>query len=177
MQVGGLALEGAQVELETVSIGKKEVNPDGLGFQAVGAAIGGTPLAVTCYAVGDLARVSSEMAARYPSAAVAVVQPQRDAAAMPTACEAVVRGGPVKAAELAFTGTRIGFGPEAVERLKRDLTEAKADTGGLVAAHIYSMTASNKFSLPAGASSTIPVDGVASIDATFALDAVAPVGR
>jgi hypothetical protein len=173
VQVGGLALEGAQVELEAVSIGKKEVNPDGLGFQPVGAAISGTPLSVTCYASGDLARVSTEMISRYPSAAVAVVQPQRDGAPMPTACEAIVRGGPVKAAELAFTGSRVGFGPAAVDRLKRDLTEANADAAGLIATHIYSLTSSPKFSLPSGASSTIPVDGVASIDATFALDAVA----
>jgi hypothetical protein len=172
VQVGGLALEGAQVELEVVSVAKKGVNPDGLGFVGLGAPITGTPLAVTCYASDDLGRVNSEMAGKYPSAAITVVQSQRAGGHMATACEAVVRGGSVKAEQIAFTGTRVGFGPVAVERLNRDLAEANAEST-MIASHIYWVTAPPKISLPSA--SSVAVDGVASIDATFAVDAVAAV--
>jgi enamine deaminase RidA (YjgF/YER057c/UK114 family) len=171
VQVGGLALEGAQVELEVASVAKKDLNPDGLGFVALGAPITGTPLAVTCYASDDLGRVNAEMAAKYPSAAITVVQPQRAGPKTATACEAVVRGGSVKAEQIAFTGTRVGFGPAAVDRLNRDLAEANAESANLIASHVYALAGSPKISLPT--SSVVPVDGVASIDATFAVDAVA----
>lgn len=175
VQVGGLALEEAQVELEAVSMGKKDVNPDGLAFQPLGAVIGPAPLAVTCYASNDLPQVSASMTARYPGAAVTVVQPQRAGAPMGPVCEAILRGGNVKAAQIAFTGTRVGFGAAALDRLNRDLAEVNAELSPLIASHVYSLTPSTKFAVPAAAASVVPVDGVASIDAPFALDAVAVV--
>jgi hypothetical protein len=177
VQIGELPLEGAQVQLEAVSEGKKEINPDGLAFLPLGARIeGGVAVAVTCYASGDLAKVNAGMTARYPSAAVTVLQPQR--ASPPggePVCEAVMRGGPVKGGQIAFTGTRVGFNAAAVERLKRDLTEARANPEALIASHVYTLDAASEVNLQA--LSRIPVDGVASIDATFALDAVAAVTK
>lgn len=173
VQVGGFAMAGAQVELEAVSVAKKEVNLDGLAFLPLGTAITGAPFAVTCYASDDLSEVTADMTAQYPAAAIAVVQPQRDGSHGTTSCEAIVRGGPVKASQLAFTGTRVGFGAAALDRLNRDLREAGADPSALIASHFYSLTPSPKFALPANAASVIPVDGIASIDATFAIDAVA----
>jgi hypothetical protein len=173
VQVGGLAMAGAQVELETISVSKKDVNPDGLGFLGLNTTITGTPLSVTCYASDDLSKVTADMTAQYPAAAIAVVQPKRDGSHMATSCEAIVRGGPVKASQLAFTGTRVGFGAAALDRLNRDLSEAGAETSPLIAGHIYSLASAPKVALPAGAASVVPVDGVASIDATFAIDAVA----
>src|SRR5437763_2816080 len=97
IQAGGLPLENAQIVIEAVSAGKKEVNRGGLVFiegqeaAASGAArapversldqlasrLGGAPaLRVSCFvsALNGLAGVAPLITTRFPSAAVNVVQ-------------------------------------------------------------------------------------------------------
>jgi len=109
-----------------------------------------------------------------------VVQPQREMAGQETLCEAVMRGGSVKAARLAFTGARVAFGTDdkaaalAFQRIDRDLSEAGA--GEVVQTSIYPLTKgigelARKVRAVKGA--VIAFEGLASIDGSFAIDAVA----
>ena len=118
VQAGGLPLENAQVVIEAVSVGKKEVNPDGLMFveaqpaasleqalDKLASRLTGKPLRVSCFvsAIGAAGAIAS----RFPSAAVDLVQTQREPARPGASCEAIARGGDIKAMKLAFTGTRV----------------------------------------------------------------------
>jgi hypothetical protein len=181
VQVGALPMEGAQVVVEAVSVGKKDVNPDGLAFldvRPVDGFGGATPLLVTCFA-GSVDSAAT-IAAKFPGAAIDVVQPQREMAGKETLCEAVSRGGSVKTARLAFTGARVAFGADdkaaalAFQRIDKDLSEAGA--GEVVQTDVYPLTKgtgelARKVRGMKGA--VIPFEGVASIDGSFAIDAVA----
>jgi enamine deaminase RidA (YjgF/YER057c/UK114 family) len=118
-QVGGLPLEGAQVVLESVSVAKREVNPNGVAFIAGQAATSDDPLAnlvplaeksiagldqslrgissgvlrVTCFtsSLDKAGQLQGMLASRYPSAAVNVVMMQRAAPRGAVDCEAVAR--------------------------------------------------------------------------------------
>ena len=189
VQVGGLPMEGAQVVLEAVSAGKREVNPGGLAFvpaqaleQMAGALRGATPLRVTCF-VKMLDNVSA-IAAQFPSAAVDVVQTQRDSARSETSCEAVLRGGDIKASKLAFTGAQVAFGNDekaatlAFQRLDKYLTDAGVQPADIIATNIYPLSSrigelARKLRSARGAVTVIPFEGVASIDGSFAVDAIA----
>ncbi|HWE51345.1 MAG TPA: hypothetical protein VG273_16255 [Bryobacteraceae bacterium] len=190
---GGLPLENAQVLIEAISESKKPVNPTGIGFisaqdsidkltTAVGAA---TALEVSCF-VTDIAASTltpAILSARFPSAAVTLVQTERNPGRAVTQCEAIVRGG--KTGRLAFTGTRGAFGSEesdirlAFTRLYKDLTDAGAPPAGILATNIYPISAAltivvrGIIDMP-GAISFIPFEGVAAMDASLMLDAVAP---
>ncbi len=158
IQVGGLAMEGAQVVIEAVSEGRKDVNPDGLTF-GVGptpdqALHGAMPLMVTCF-------VNSMQ----PKPGVNIVQMQRAPNRSPNVCEAVGRGGSVKAPKLVFTGTQVAIGGDekAFQRLERELGSANV---------IFT----NAYSLDGRAvkgATAIPVEAVASSDATLAVDEIA----
>jgi hypothetical protein len=208
VQVGGLALEGAQVVLESVSLAKKDVNPEGIGFvegqtaagdsgsaaldkalEAVKTKAGGAAVArVSCYvsASGGLAGMTTAAASRFSGAAVNVVQTVRAPVRTEATCEAVTRGGAVKAEKLAFTGTRLAIGSDekaaatTFQRLDKDLAEAGAGQGSLVATRIYPLTArvgamARTVRGASGAMTVVPFEGVASLDAVFAVDAVAVV--
>jgi enamine deaminase RidA (YjgF/YER057c/UK114 family) len=210
VQVGGLALEGAQVVLEAVSLAKKDVNPDGIGFLAGLTAAGETGRAaldkeleslrakaggaavvrVSCYvsAGGGLSEMTTAVTSRFSGAAVNVVQTVRAPARTEATCEAVTRGGAVKSEKLAFTGTRIAIGSDekaaaaTFQRLDRDLAEAGAGPGSIIAMRIYPLTTrvgemARSVRGPAGAITVVPFEGVASLDAVFAADAVAVVTR
>jgi enamine deaminase RidA (YjgF/YER057c/UK114 family) len=121
VQGGALPLEAAQVVLETVSMGKKEVNPGGLIFveAQVEAQVavanspsaplrplldqslarlaeriqGATALKVSCF-VSDLtgsSELSAAIAARFPAAVVDLVQTQRASPRTLAACEGIAR--------------------------------------------------------------------------------------
>src|SRR5580658_6191295 len=89
VQAGGLPLENAQVVIETVSQAKKEVNPDGLMFveaqpagslekalDLLSSRLGGAvPLRVSCFVSAMTS--PGAITARFPSAAVDLVQTQR----------------------------------------------------------------------------------------------------
>jgi hypothetical protein len=195
IQAGGLPLEGAQIVLETISEGKKEVNPAGLTFIAaqdsvdklatsVGSA---TAVQVSCFVtdLSDSATLTSAIASRFPAAAVDLVQTQRNPGRATTQCEAIVRGG--KPARLAFSGTRAAFGGEesdirqAFTRLYKDLTDAGAPPAGIVSTNIYPISTAlgivvrGLIEIP-GAITIVPFEGVASMDASLAVDAVALAG-
>jgi hypothetical protein len=118
LQVGALPLEDAQIVLETVSAGKKDVNKDGVTFHAAETAVatdptmalkpllqkaidqlaakmgGKTALAVTCFA-GELdgaQELLHMVTAAFPGAAVNLVQPRRLAWQTEASCEGVSRG-------------------------------------------------------------------------------------
>lgn len=189
VQVGALPLESAQVVLETVSETKRVVNPDGLTFleaqspDALKSQLGSSvPLSVTCF-VSDIDRVKA-ITAQFASAPVDVVQMQRTAVHDEVSCEAVVRGGNVRAAKLAFTGTRVAFGPDekatrlAFQRMDRDLADGGVQPADIVVTHIYPLTVrmgelARKTRATSNAVMVIPVEGVASIDGSFAVDAIA----
>ncbi len=187
---GALQLQDAQVVLETVSEAKKEVNPEGLLFieaqppdQLATRLATATALQVTCF-VSSTDNTAS-LAARFPSAAVDIVQGQRSPSHPGTNCEAIARGRKPGAAKLAFTGTQIAFGADkaaanlAFERLKRDLQAGGADESGIVATNVYALSDRTRELIPSlpGILTFAPVEGVASADGTFAVDSIAAVPR
>lgn len=176
VQAGALPMEGAQVVLEMVSEAKRPVNPDGLSFlEAKSLQTTAVPLSITCY-VSDIAE-ATKVAGRFPGAVV--VQTQRAPAPSEPECEAVVRGGRVRTAKLAFTGTQVAFGNDeratdlAFQRLKREL-----GTSAVLMSHVYAVSPqigemARKLSGWPGPLMIVPVESVASIDGSFAVDAIA----
>lgn len=196
VQAGGLPLENAQVVIEAVSTGKKETNPDGLMFveaqtaaslekslDQLASRLGGAPaLRVSCFVSAMSAPAA--ITARFPAAAVDLVQTQREPARSEASCEAVARGGNIRAAKLAFTGTRVAFGADekaaalAFQRLDRDLSDAGIEPAGIVAANIYPLSVrigelARKVRPTPGSVTIVPFEGIASVDGSFAIDAVA----
>jgi enamine deaminase RidA (YjgF/YER057c/UK114 family) len=138
LQAGALTLRDAQVVLETVSLGRKQVNEGGLTFYAAETAVADTPaatvrtllqkaadelaarmngkpaLSVTCFTSTldegqELVRI---VTSRFPGAATNLVQPRRLAWQTEADCEGVARGGGLTSPGIAFTGTQIAFGSE-----------------------------------------------------------------
>ena len=185
IQAGMLPLEGAQVVLEAVSEARRPVNPDGLSFAAVREPASlDSAISATCY-VSD-ARAALPAGGRLPTLAVDFVQPQRALSGKDALCEGVLRGGNLRAAKLAFTGTQVAFGTDekaasvAFQRIDRELSEAGVQPSDIVITHIYPLSArigelAQKVRAAAGAVSVVPFEGVASIDGSFAVDAVAAV--
>lgn len=107
IQVGALPMEGAQVVIESISDGKKTLNPNGLAFfSAQRAADGGgalkklaavsagtAMLEVTCFlsTLNQVQDARAAAAAAFPEAAVNFVQPTRLAVEPEAACEGVGR--------------------------------------------------------------------------------------
>lgn len=120
VQVGGLPMEGAQVQLEAVTEERKPVNPAGLAFisgqditseepqaqvaelarkslaqlrQAADAAGASAMLRVACFAssLDGAAEMQSAIAAAFPNVAAYIVQTQRAPAQAIVECEGVAR--------------------------------------------------------------------------------------
>jgi enamine deaminase RidA (YjgF/YER057c/UK114 family) len=188
---GGLPLEDAQIEIEAVSEAKdarKDVNPSGLNFleaappdQLISRLAASTPLQVTCF-VSSLDGAGA-LAARFPSAAVDIVQTQRMPARPDTRCEAVARGGQTPP-RLAFTGTQVAFGSDqkaaalAYKRLDQELTTAGISPSDILETHVYALSerlgtlALNARDKPT-ALTVVAFEGVASLDGSFAIDYIA----
>jgi enamine deaminase RidA (YjgF/YER057c/UK114 family) len=200
VQAGGLPLENAQVVIETVSAGKKEVNPDGLRFveaqtaetlekalDKLASRLGGAmPLRVSCF-VSAMTNPGA-ISARFPLAAVDLVQTQRAPAHSEASCEAVAGGGNIKAGKLAFTSTQVAFGADekaarlAFQRIDRGLSEAGVEPADILATDIYPLSVPigelarkvrSTAGATAGTTTVIPFEGIASVDGSFAIDAVA----
>jgi hypothetical protein len=150
---------------------------------------GAMPLAATCFVsqIANATALLAEISSRFPGAAVSLVQSQRAPWQAMASCEAVGRGG-VKIEKLAFSGTQISFGYEekdavrAFERLKHDLAEAAGPSAAIVAANVYALSSpvadiARKFCPATEALTILPFDGVAAMDAGFAVDAVAAVSK
>lgn len=237
---GGLPLNGAQVLLESISISKKsETAPAGLLFvpgqmaenpqladnvaplarkaleqfdRAVVKGGGSSVLRVTCFvsSLADSDAVSSLIAARYPTAAIALVQPKRAHASSTVECEGVAKlaqpvngvafvkdgdrviGAAVSAPTVALTGTLVAYGYEdraarqVFDRMNKVLEPAKASWKSVAEVRFYPLAASiakqivrvrddflDRANPPA--MSMAPVEGLPSIDASFAMDAIAVV--
>jgi enamine deaminase RidA (YjgF/YER057c/UK114 family) len=196
VQAGSLPLENAQIVIEAVSQAKREVNPDGLMFVESQPAVSlekaldqlasrlgrAAPLRVTCFVSAMTS--PGAIIARFPSAALDLVQTQRTPAHSEASCEAVAGGGRINAAKLAFTGTQVAFGADqkaarlAFQRIDRDLGEAGVDPSDIVATNIYPLSVpmgdlARKVRTTAGTMTVIPFEGIASVDGSFAIDAVA----
>ncbi len=109
IQVGALPMEGAQVVIESISAGKKTLNPNGLAFFSArraadaGGALkklaqaatpaGATMLEVTCFlsAVAQVEGGRAVASAAFPQAAVNFVQLTRLAVEPEAACEGIGR--------------------------------------------------------------------------------------
>jgi len=151
---------------------------------------GASPLAVTCFVsqVGHGGELASAVSKRFPGIPVDVVQPQRLPWQALATCEGVAHGAGASPAKLAFTGTRVAFGGQekdaqlAFQRMDKDLAEAGASPPDILLTNIYSLSdATSKMVRrlrPAPALNQVLVfEGLASIDAGFAVDAVAAVPR
>ncbi|MCU1262653.1 MAG: Endoribonuclease, partial [Bryobacterales bacterium] len=221
---GALPLEGAQVVLESISVAKKEVNPAGIlfiGGQAASsdkplqpmlplaekslASLGqGDMLGVTCFttSLDDAPKLFSLMAAKYPRAAVDVVEMQRATPRSIVQCEATARldgsagSSPnsvaVTAPKLAFTGTQLAFGFDdnaarlAFRRLDKALEPLGSSTKHVVMASFYPLSNSmaervRKIHLEffdaahPPATTFLPFEGLPSMDASFGVDVAAVV--
>ncbi len=192
IQAGALPLEGAQVVLETISEAKKPIEPAGVTFIAgqdsidkLAVAAGSAPLVqVSCFVtdLSDAPTLTSAIATRFPGAAVDLIQTPRNPGRTNMQCEGVARGG--KSGRLAFSGTRAAFGGEeadikqAFTRLYKDLTDAGAPPAGIVSTNIYPISTAlgivvrGLIEIP-GAITIVPFEGVASMNASLAVDAVA----
>jgi hypothetical protein len=196
VQAGGLPLDNAQVVLEAVSTAKKEINPDGLTFveaqpapsleksldQLTARLGGGAALRVSCFV--SVMNSPGAITARFPAAATNLVQTQRAPAHPEASCEAVARGGNRNTAKLAFTGTRVAFGNDekaallAFQRLDRDLSDAGVEPAGIIATNLYPLSVgigelARKARSASGAVTVVPFEGIASVDGSFAVDAIA----
>ena len=240
VQAGGLPMIGAQVLIESISTAKKnETAPAGLLFipgqqadnpqlsdnvaplaakaleqfdAAVTKGGGSNVLRVTCYAssLADSAQVASTIAAKYPGASVALVQPRRAHASSTVECEGVAKlAGPVdrvafvkngegvvgvavSAPAVALTGTLVAYGYEdrnarqLFERMNKVLEPARTSWKEVAEVRFYPLAPSivkqitrvrTDFLDPRNppAISMVPIEGLPSIDASFAMDAIAVV--
>ncbi len=209
LRAGALALENAQVVLETVSVGRRDTNA-GLDF-AVSETVtdpnpeaparpllekalaqfkipGGEVLRATCFvsSIAGAAELTRLITVRFPAAAVDLVQPQRGPFRALAACEVIAKGQRITSARLAFTGTRVAFGAGekeatlAFQRLDRDLTEAGSGASVVVLTNLYPLTTpvaelARKLRPSDSPTLLVPFEGLASIDAGFAVDAIAAV--
>jgi enamine deaminase RidA (YjgF/YER057c/UK114 family) len=151
-------------------------------------AAGTQPLQVTCYVsqLNQAPELISAITARFLGAAVDLVQSQRAPWQAFANCEAVVRGGDGPP-RVAFTGTRVAFGAAekdaalAFQRLDRDLVDAGANPADILQTNVYPLSQDVGTVVhrvrPVAPVTNIVFEGLASIDAGFAVDAVAAVTR
>lgn len=151
---------------------------------------GAGALQVTCF-VSELNGPGELLAAisgRFPGAAIDLIQTQRLPWQAFADCEAVTRSNSAGAPKLAFTGTRVAFGTQekdgalAFQHLDKDLAEAGATPADIVLTNIYPLSAQvakfvQQLRPASSAMSGVIFEGLASIDAGFAVDAVAAVPR
>ncbi|MBV8898325.1 MAG: RidA family protein [Acidobacteriaceae bacterium] len=222
IQVGALEEEAAQVVIEGVVSTRKNVNPNGLAFfsgqtgstytqalqrleeSAKTASVGADRiLRCTCFtaSIYNAPALRGVLHAAFPSAAVNIVQPLRDAPADNTLCEAVgqltqsraegevvlmknARITLVHSPKLVFTGLQLTFGnflddaQEAVLRLQRAASALQP---------VETPVAINAFALDASAASAVrkrmtavpsstftvqTVEGLPALDATAGIEAV-----
>jgi enamine deaminase RidA (YjgF/YER057c/UK114 family) len=153
-------------------------------------------LEVTCYptSLDEIDRLRGILADAFPQAAADFVQPQRATRDSGVSCEALGRPAavrqPARAGRLVFTGAQLAFGTTpadarlAFERLGKTLTQAGASYGRVVHLCIYALSgataemavhAAREFFDPDAppALTVPPVEGLPSLDATFAVDAEA----
>ncbi|HXN45160.1 MAG TPA: RidA family protein [Bryobacteraceae bacterium] len=158
-------------------------------------------LQVTCYptSLDEMDQFRTALTAVFPKAVFEFVQPRRATLDSGVSCEAVARlvaPQPSGAGRLVFTSAQLAFGDTpadarlAFERLGKTLAQAGASYNQVVHLCVYSLSrataevavrAGREFFDPARppALTVVPVEGLPSLDASFAVDAeaVLPVTR
>jgi len=152
-------------------------------------------LRVTCYptSLDDIDQLRTAVAGAFPKAVFDFVQPQRATLDSGVSCEAVARlvaPQPSGAGKLVFTGAQLAFGDTAAdaklafERLGKTLAQAGAGYNQVVHLCVYSLSRSTaEVAVRAGreffdrarppALTVVSVEGLPSLDASFAVDAEA----
>lgn len=197
VQVGALPLEGAQVVLEGVSEEKKAVSPNGLEFFSgtpkETEAFGGEVVRVTCWltSLDGVPNLRASLAAKFPHAAVNLVQALRDAADSPGSCEGVrrVASGGVSG-KLLFSSLQMAFGEKdadlrlAFDRLEKTLAAQDAGFNQVVNSDVYALSAGAWDKGGAVARQFIPtaraplfIENLPSIDASLGIEVVAAVRK
>jgi enamine deaminase RidA (YjgF/YER057c/UK114 family) len=228
IQAGGLPVENAQVVLEITSVAKRDVNPLGLLFvsarehssekplQPLGPLADqslddiasvlsgrGEAVRVTCFttALDSAPAITAAMSAKFPGAALDLVQTQRASSHSSVACEAVARATVLNppastgvtyanSDRVVLTGTQTAFGYTvddarlAYRRFEKLLGGYGASLQSAVALHIYPLSASIAAQAarvrkefvkgPTSAVSEIQFESLPGMDSAFALEAVAP---
>jgi len=196
LQIGGLPVEGAQVQIEAIAEERKPVNPNGVALleakqvvkplgetgdvnavapllsEALGGLVGEV-LAVTCYvsSIDGAAGLEQAMAAKFPTAARTLVQAQRATGSGLARCEGVARRTAGNPDRLVLTGTLIGFGGEA-----KDVQLVAGRLEKLLEANQATLLQRKGYAVGRGLEGSLGsvsvVEGVGSNEATFALEAV-----
>jgi hypothetical protein len=196
LQIGGLPIEGSQVQIEAIAEERKPVNANGVEFleakqvvkalgetgdvnavapllvEALGG-LSGEVLAVTCYvsSIDGAAGLEQAMVGRFPSAARTLVQAQRATGSGLARCEGVARRKTGDAERLVLTGMLIGFGGEA-----KDVQLVAGRLEKLLEANQSTMLQRKGYAVGRGLEGSLGsisvVEGVGSNEATFALEAV-----
>ncbi len=199
LQVGGLTVDDAQIVLETVSLGRKTVNRDGVTFHAAETVTATEPtnplpgllqraaeqlaakmngrqaLAVTCFvsSLEGAAELIRTVTTRFPGAATDLVQPRRLAWQTEASCEGVSRGGS-HAGRIALTGTQVAFGTEEKDAAlaAQRLDRALAEVG---AARLGEASLVRLYLLAPGTAGVAgkPVSGAAAV-AMYSVESVGP---
>ena len=163
IEVGALPLEASQVVIESISIDKKIVNPNGLAFYS------GLPITqlkpisgavrATCFvsSLDDLAKLRPAVSAAFPSIPVNFVQSQRLGFEHNDVCEAVAKAGTVpiqpgsgvsvvNSPKIVLTGIQMAFRSSdadlrlAFERLRKVLESAGVVYKDVFWASTYTLT-------------------------------------
>ena len=153
-------------------------------------------LRVTCF-VGALGSAKDGPPAVFPEVSFNLVQMQREAVRPVAACDAIARlsapeseplrlvngAALVSAPRVAFSGMQLGFGSQpgdirmALDRLQKALASVHSDLQNTAILHAYVMSNSQaekiRAAVPAWAATFVPMEGLPSLDAAFAMDVVA----
>jgi enamine deaminase RidA (YjgF/YER057c/UK114 family) len=149
-------------------------------------------LRVTCYATSldEIGPLQEAVAAAFPQAVANFVQPERATLVTGATCEAVGRASASSPGRIVFTGAQLAFGSTpadarlAFERLGKTLAGAGASYSRVVHLSVYALSraaaelaasAGREFFDPAAppALTIVRVEGLPSLDASFAIDAEA----
>jgi hypothetical protein len=187
--VGALAMDNAQVVIESVAVDKKTVNPNGLAFYSARppSQLQGEFLRMTCF-VGSQEE-ASPIRAKFPSATI--VQPQRLGTEPIGLCEAVSRlsDAPAKTLEvrdgvalvhspqIVFSGIQMAFrDTDSDLRLAFDRVTKSVEGAQIFWRSIYPLTkpvAEKARAFSNGAGTMLLFEGLPSLDATVAVDVMA----
>ena len=197
VQVGSLPMEGAQVQMEATSVEKRAVNPSGLIFFATQpdpakfTVAGSTLVRLTCMVAPPerLAAERTRLAAQFPQVPILVAQPTRSSIQTTEECEAIARANSAPPNDPSYTYTKadklvLSTVHMAVRDQPSDLRLAFDRLGRVVdwKKTLFVNTYSTKRSaeaqklrgelLPGAVATEWPVEGLPSLDAPFAIEAI-----
>jgi enamine deaminase RidA (YjgF/YER057c/UK114 family) len=199
LQVGGLPLEGAQVQLEATLQQTRPINPGGVRFAAFEAESSAAALAELKQA-GELLQATCyvpSVEGRAPAEGAVWIQPQRLPNQTTTWCEGAVRlaAPAVPAQALVFTSAQLAFSYSeddarlAYERLEKTLKSANSTLKNAVFLSFYPLSSQlaelarrtgtpylDPSREPAGVRKIV-FEGLPAMDGSFAIEAVATVSN